>query len=112
MLFRSMTKAKDRTVEQILKLEADVEDLETELSGLEAKIAGYSAELTTPLTNGLTRDEEQLIASLGKEVERRRKEMAELSKKKNQVRWSLNDSGRRFMSDCSWRVGRTHSRLS
>ena len=108
----AMTKAKDRTVEQILKLEADVEDLETELSGLEAKIAGYSAELTTPLTNGLTRDEEQLIASLGKVVERRRKEMAELSKKKNQVRWSLNDSGRQFMSDCSWRVGRTHSRLS
>ena len=108
----AMTKAKDRTVEQILKLEADVEDLETELSGLEAKITGYSAELTTPLTNGLTRDEEQLIASLGKEVERRRKEMAELSKKKNQVRWSLNDLGRQFMSDCSWRVGRTRSRLS
>ena len=105
-------RAKDRTVEQISKLEADMEDLEAKLSGLEAKIAGYLAELTTPLTNGLTRDEEQLIVSLGKEVERQRKKMAEHSKKKNQVHWSLYDSGRRFMSNCSLRVGRTHSRLS
>jgi structural maintenance of chromosome 3 (chondroitin sulfate proteoglycan 6) len=56
------------------------------LSALEAKVAGYHAELATPLTNGITRDEEQMIVTLGKEVERRRKDMVELSKRKNEVR--------------------------
>lgn len=76
---------KERLRERAAALERDVEELETEITGLDTKIAGYEQEVRTPMTNSLTREEERQIDSLGKEVERRRKEMIELSKRKSEV---------------------------
>ena len=80
-----LSQRKDKLKERIEKLEQDTAELETELAGLAAKIEGYTSEMRTPLANGLSREEEQLIVNLGKEVEHRRKEMVELSKRKNEV---------------------------
>ena len=81
-----LSTSKEKLKERIGKLEQDADELETELSGLEAKVTGYTKELSTPLRNGITHEEEQMIVNLGKEVERRRKEMIELSKRKHEVR--------------------------
>lgn len=83
-----LTKEKEKLKTRIAKLESDVEELETELVGLETKLAGYKNELSSPLTNGLTAEEEGLIVTLGKEVEKRRKDMVEMSRTKNQVSFS------------------------
>jgi structural maintenance of chromosome 3 (chondroitin sulfate proteoglycan 6) len=81
-----LSNSKEKLKERIGKWEQDADELETELSGLEAKVAGYTEELSSPLRNGITHEEEQMIVNLGKEVERRRKEMIELSKRKHEVR--------------------------
>ena len=80
-----LAQSKEKLKARVSVLKQDTEELETELSALEAKVAGYCAELATPLTNGITRNEEQMIVTLGKEVERRRKDIVELSKRKNKV---------------------------
>lgn len=80
-----LTREKEKLKQRIDRLEADILDLETELTGLDVKLAGYKAELATPLTKSLTAEEEMLIASLGKEVEKRQKGMVELSRTKNKV---------------------------
>ncbi|KAJ3504676.1 hypothetical protein NLJ89_g7812 [Agrocybe chaxingu] len=85
-----LAREKDRATERIARLETEKEELETELRSLEAKIASYSSELGTPLTNTITAKEEALIVSLGKETERRRKEMLELSKRKNELEGRKN----------------------
>lgn len=82
----ALTREKEKLKGRIATLETDLYDLETELTGLEPKLAAFASELTSPLTRGLTSEEEGLIASLSKEVERRRKEMVEISKNKNKVR--------------------------
>lgn len=81
----SLSRAKERVKERIGRLETDVEELETELKGLDGKLEALSAELKTPLSNGITAEEEQLIVTLGKEVDRRKKEMIDLSRRKNEV---------------------------
>lgn len=81
----SLAQAKDKLGERMARLELDKEELETELRGLDAKLDGYQAELRTPLSHGLTGEEERAIASLGKEVERRRKDMVGFSKLRNEV---------------------------
>ncbi|KAF4621786.1 hypothetical protein D9613_012208 [Agrocybe pediades] len=86
----SLTQAGDRLKARVDKLEQDAEDLRMEIAGLEAKIQGYNAELKTPLTHGLTREEEQLIVTLGKEVERRRKDIVEFSKRRNELEAQKN----------------------
>jgi structural maintenance of chromosome 3 (chondroitin sulfate proteoglycan 6) len=80
-----LSNSKEKLQERIGKLEQDADELETELSGVEAKVAGYTEELSSPMTNGITHQEEQMIVNLGKEVERRRKDMIELSKRKHEV---------------------------
>lgn len=82
----SLAAAKERQNARAERLQQDADELETELSGLEAKLAGYKTELTTPMTTGLTREEERMIVDLGKEVETRRKAMLELTKRKSDVR--------------------------
>ncbi|KAJ8521043.1 hypothetical protein ONZ45_g2219 [Pleurotus djamor] len=86
--------------------EKDSEEIETELASLELKLQGYKQELGTPLTKGLTDEEEMLIVELGKEVEARRKEMVEISKSRNQlegqknaIEIELNERLRRMKSD-------------
>ncbi|CAA7266004.1 unnamed protein product [Cyclocybe aegerita] len=80
----------DHTEKEIARLETEEEELETELRSLDAKIMSYSSELGTPLTNTITAEEEALIVSLGKETERRRKEMLELSRSKNELEGRKN----------------------
>ena len=84
-----LTRQKEKVKQRITALEGDVYELETELAGLEAKLAGYTAELSSPLTQSLTGQEEEMIGSLGKEVERRQKEMLELNRRKNKVVFSF-----------------------
>ncbi|KAF8191692.1 structural maintenance of chromosome protein 3 [Pholiota molesta] len=86
----ALAAAETKRRERVARLEGEKEELEGELRGLEAKIAGYTAELGTPMTHGLTREEEALVSSLGKEVEQRRKDMIELSKRKNELEGRKN----------------------
>ena len=80
-----LTREKEKLKERVAALETDMFDLETELTSLDAKLAGYSAELSSPLTAGLTSEEEGLMNILGKELEKRRRDMVELSKNKNKA---------------------------
>jgi structural maintenance of chromosome 3 (chondroitin sulfate proteoglycan 6) len=84
---RALTREKERLKERIVKLGCDAEELETELSGLEVRLTDYRSELASPLTEGMTEEEEGLIEMLGKEVDRRRKDLIKLSKKKSEVRF-------------------------
>ncbi|KAJ6623432.1 RecF/RecN/SMC [Mycena sp. CBHHK59/15] len=96
-----LTREKDKLKERIGKLERDQEELEAELGGLDAKLSGYETELRSPLTKGLTDQEEEDVVNLGKEVEKRRKDMIELGKsknkasKKNAIEIELNERLRR-----------------
>lgn len=83
-----ISREKEKVHTRIVTLDIDIEEMQMEQQTLQTKIAGYNQELTTPLSNGLTREEEQLITALGKEVERRKREMLELSKRRNEV-WSF-----------------------
>ncbi|KAF7304687.1 Structural maintenance of chromosomes protein [Mycena kentingensis (nom. inval.)] len=85
-----LLKRKDKLQERISKLEKDQDELEAELGGLDAKLAGYQSELQSPLTKGLTDSEEQDLVSLSEEVERRRKDMIELTKARNQAEGKKN----------------------
>lgn len=81
----SLTREKEKLKERIGALESDVYELQTELTGLEEKLVGCTVELSSPLTAGLTAEEDLLINMLGREVENRRKDMVELSKRKNKL---------------------------
>ncbi|KAJ7905296.1 structural maintenance of chromosome protein 3 [Mycena olivaceomarginata] len=85
-LTRESEKLKERTV----KLERDQEELEAELGSLDTKLAGYSNELKSPLTKGLTDEEEEDLVTLSEEVEKRRKDMVELGKSKNKLEGKKN----------------------
>ncbi|KAF5351584.1 hypothetical protein D9758_007209 [Tetrapyrgos nigripes] len=82
---QTLSREKERLTERISKLEKDVQELETELAELETKIKGYKNELKSPLVQGMTAEEEGLIESLGKEVEKRRRDLVDITKKKNEV---------------------------
>jgi structural maintenance of chromosome 3 (chondroitin sulfate proteoglycan 6) len=77
---------RERLVEKIEKLEGEVNDLETELAELAMKLQSYNAEFNSPLARGLTDEEVELIESLSKEVETRQKDLAGVSRQKNDVR--------------------------
>jgi len=81
----SLNREREKMKERIVKLEMDVDELEMEQHSLLTKIKDYRQELTSPMSNGLTREEEALIVALGKEVERRKKEILEFTKTRNQV---------------------------
>ncbi|GLB45508.1 putative structural maintenance of [Lyophyllum shimeji] len=85
-----LTREKEKLMQRIVALEADCGELETELTALDTKLVAYRAELSTPLARGLTDEEERQIASLGKEVERRQKDMLELSQTKNKLEGQKN----------------------
>ncbi|KAG5634871.1 hypothetical protein H0H81_000460 [Sphagnurus paluster] len=106
-----LTKEKEKLIQRISTLEADLADLETELTGLDTKLSGYRTELTMPLVRGLTNEEEALIVSLGKEVEKRQKDMLELGQvknklesKKNQIEIELNERLRRRREELQGRI--------
>ncbi|EMD37508.1 hypothetical protein CERSUDRAFT_114149 [Gelatoporia subvermispora B] len=93
---------KDNLIERISKLETQIDDLESELSGLNARLQGYRAELASPLAQGLSSDEEDLIEELGLDIEQRQKTLLDLGKKKNEfgrrknvLEIELNESLRR-----------------
>jgi structural maintenance of chromosome 3 (chondroitin sulfate proteoglycan 6) len=81
----ALSREAERLKERVAKLGRDIEDLESELAGAETKVRGYKIELASPMSAGLTGDEERSIETLGREVERRQKEMVELAKTRNAV---------------------------
>ncbi|KAJ6455782.1 structural maintenance of chromosome protein 3 [Mycena sanguinolenta] len=85
-----LTREKEKLKERTAKLERDEEDLEAELGSLDAKLAGFNNELSSPLTKGLTDQEEQDVVTLTDEVEKRRKDMVELGKSKNKLEGKKN----------------------
>ncbi|KAJ7684992.1 structural maintenance of chromosome protein 3 [Mycena polygramma] len=86
----TLTKEKEKLKERIAKLERDQEELEVELGSLDTKLTGYNNELQSPLTKGLTDQEEAEVVSLTEEVEKRRKDMVELGKTKNKLEGKKN----------------------
>ncbi|KAF7295090.1 Structural maintenance of chromosomes protein [Mycena indigotica] len=86
----TLTKQKEKLKDRIAKLERDEQELEVELSGLDAKLAGYQQELQSPLTKGLTDEEEEAVIALSEEVEKRRKELIALGKSKNKFEGKKN----------------------
>ncbi|KAF8212443.1 RecF/RecN/SMC protein [Mycena galopus ATCC 62051] len=86
----ALTKEKEKLKERTAKLERDQEDLEAELGTLDAKLAGFNNELSSPLTKGLTDQEEEDVVTLTDEVEKRRKDMVELGKSKNKLEGKKN----------------------
>ncbi|KAF9066420.1 structural maintenance of chromosome protein 3 [Rhodocollybia butyracea] len=106
-----LTKEKERYSSRLKKLEADIQELEAELTTLQTKLTGYEAELKTPLTQGLTAEEDSLIETLGVEVEQRRRALVELGKakislesKKNSIEIELNESLRRRREELRSRI--------
>jgi structural maintenance of chromosome 3 (chondroitin sulfate proteoglycan 6) len=80
---------RERLLEKIEKMEGEIDDSETELGELETKLQGYEIEFNSPLARGLTREEDDLVEALGKEIETRQKELADRSKDKNEVSCKL-----------------------
>ncbi|KIL54854.1 hypothetical protein M378DRAFT_33235, partial [Amanita muscaria Koide BX008] len=80
-----ISREKDRVQERIVRGEKEVEELEIERVNLNVKLDGYKQELGQPLVDGLTREEEDLVERLGKEVEKRRRKVVELGREK----WEL-----------------------
>lgn len=76
---------RERLVTRIERLEGEVFDLEAELKGLQAKLEAYRTEMASPLANGLSTEEEDLIEALGKDIEQRHKTLLEYGKTKNEV---------------------------
>nr|GAT43952.1 structural maintenance of chromosome protein 3 [Mycena chlorophos] len=98
----ALTRQKEKLKERTEKLEKDQQELETDLGGLNAKLAGYQKELQSPLTKGLTDEEEQDLIDLSEEVEKRKQDLNEISKnksklegKKNAIEIELNERLRR-----------------
>lgn len=81
----ALSQKKDRLKDRTEKAEMDIRELETELTDLRAKIESYTAEVRTPLASAITREEEELIVNLGREVEKRRNDMLILTRRKNEV---------------------------
>jgi structural maintenance of chromosome 3 (chondroitin sulfate proteoglycan 6) len=81
----ALTRESDRLKERTIRLEGDIDDMETELSGLQAKLEGYKIELASPMSKNLTDEEERLIETIGKEVEIRQKQIIELGKARVEV---------------------------
>ncbi|KAJ7046576.1 structural maintenance of chromosome protein 3 [Mycena alexandri] len=86
----ALTKEKEKLKDRGAKLERDQEELEAELGSLDAKLTGYNNEMKSPLTKGLTDQEEEDVVSLTGEVEKRRKDMVELGKSKNKLEGKKN----------------------
>jgi structural maintenance of chromosome 3 (chondroitin sulfate proteoglycan 6) len=85
----SLTKQHERMKERVLRLEGEGNDLETELNGLGAKLQTFDAELTSPMAEALTAQEEHAMELLGKEVGLRQKNLVELGRLKGMVRPSF-----------------------
>ncbi|KAJ6547371.1 RecF/RecN/SMC protein [Mycena capillaripes] len=86
----ALTREKEKLKERSAKLERDQEELEVELGSLDTKLTGYNNELQSPLTKGLTDQEEAEVVTLTDEVEKRRKDMVELGKNKNKLEGKKN----------------------
>ena len=81
----TLLRERERQTARIARLEVEIDELQSELSGLDAKIEGFKAELRSPMAQNLTNVEEDLIETLGREVEQRQKALVQLGKEKNEV---------------------------
>ena len=80
-----LLREKERQTARIARLEAEIDELQSELSGLDAKIDGFKAELASPMAQNLTAEEEDLIETLGRDVEQRQKNLVDVGKEKNEL---------------------------
>ncbi|KZT33869.1 RecF/RecN/SMC protein [Sistotremastrum suecicum HHB10207 ss-3] len=76
---------KESLQERIEKLEQEVVEVETDLVSLKARLEANETELSTPMESSLSAEEERLLDSLGKEIDRRNSALAELGKKKSDL---------------------------
>ncbi|KAI0321625.1 hypothetical protein OF83DRAFT_1274537 [Amylostereum chailletii] len=76
---------KERLEARVAKLQEDVIDLESELGGLSAKLEGYQDELSSPMAQGLSTEEEKLVDDLQRQIENQQKALLELSKANNEL---------------------------
>ncbi|KAK2465769.1 hypothetical protein APHAL10511_002313 [Amanita phalloides] len=110
----AISRERDRVQERMGRVEKEVEELEVERVDVHARMEGYRQELGTDLVDGLTAEEEDLAEALGREVERRRKEVVELGrekvaleKRKSGLEIELNERLRRRREEVRGRVGGT-----
>ncbi|KDQ62155.1 hypothetical protein JAAARDRAFT_450484 [Jaapia argillacea MUCL 33604] len=80
-----LEKERERLRERIGRLEGEVEEMEGELRGVEGRLDGLRRELSSPMTSGLTQEEEGEIETLQKEVEGRQKRLVEIGKEKAEL---------------------------
>ncbi|KAL1743691.1 RecF/RecN/SMC [Schizophyllum fasciatum] len=92
----------DKLRARLEKLERDAEELETELRDVESKLDSYARELDSPMTKGLTNEEERELANLIQDSEKSANALREiatrrntLESEKNRVEIELNESLRR-----------------
>ncbi|KAF8989039.1 P-loop containing nucleoside triphosphate hydrolase protein [Cyathus striatus] len=85
-----LTREKEKTRERNVKLEADLDELETDLSGVDAKIEGFTKELSTPCWERRLKSARRKCWSWVKEKTR-----SGLEGRKNSVEIELNERLRR-----------------
>jgi structural maintenance of chromosome 3 (chondroitin sulfate proteoglycan 6) len=76
---------KQNLKEKIQKAEMDGENVELEMESLKQRLIDYERELASPMADQLTADEVKETDNLGKQVDRSKKALLELVRKKNQV---------------------------
>ena len=81
----TLLRERERHSARIARLETEIEGLRSELSALDAKVEGFRAELNSPMAQNLTVEEEDLIESLGRDIEQRQRRLVELGQEKSEV---------------------------
>ena len=106
-----IARERDKVQERIDRVEKELEELEIEGVNVRTRVDGYRQELGTELVDGLTAEEENLVESLGREVERKRKAVVELGrerleseKRKSALEIELNERLRRRREEVKGRV--------
>ena len=95
-----LAREKDKVLDRIERLEAEIRDLESELAGLTAKLHGYRTEMASPLATDLSTEEEEQIEVLGRELEERQKQLREFGKVKNEVRYGRAQRSGFWLRNC------------
>lgn len=80
----------EKAHERARRADSERAEVEAELEALRAKVDAYRTEMGTEMVKRLTADEERALEALGKEVEERKVELAELRKERTDVSWSIS----------------------
>ena len=77
---------REALTERIEKLEGELGDLQADVRTVEHKKVALAEEIRTPLVRELSGEEQEEMATLSHDIDRRQKKVVELSRKKNEVR--------------------------